>query len=250
MVMKAILKSLDDLPEALHEHYAEQDDGTFRLDVESVGDFELVNMKNVRHTTRRLHELKERYKVGEDGEYLDPKAALEAMQRVTELEALGEDAEARVQEKLEAHKRKLTDDFTSKLTAKDTEIAGLIKDLEKREIDQTVDKVMAEKKCPAVLRKEVRSRVEMKRQADGSWSKRFLDEDGMESPTIDSLGDLVDHVKTKFADQVVFPDAPSGSGGSGSSGGSGGAKTVRSSDQDALGSSLEDIASGKVTVVD
>ncbi|MEQ8767201.1 MAG: hypothetical protein RL885_25040 [Planctomycetota bacterium] len=81
MGLKRQVSSLEDVPEALHDQYKEQDDGTYVLDVEDdpkVGEFRSRNIQLDRRT-KELEAQLERYKGVDPEKY---RKALEALEKI------------------------------------------------------------------------------------------------------------------------------------------------------------------------
>lgn len=129
-MLKAIIDSLDSIPEALRAEYkagtAEAGtEGKFVLDVEGVGGFQLENvdgLKTALSSERTAHnQTKEKVKAFGD---LDPKTAKDAVTKIQELGTLDpkKDVDRLVEEKLNAQLGQIRDQHNGDLSKKDASI--------------------------------------------------------------------------------------------------------------------------------
>jgi hypothetical protein len=117
MALKQLLKSLDEVPEAIREHYVKDGDG-FKLTVDGEGD-DLGKIKGAlskereraQELERSLAELKR--SMGD----LDPAKAREALAKVQELEDKKLLDEGKIEEVILARTERMRDDWTAKETA-------------------------------------------------------------------------------------------------------------------------------------
>jgi len=128
MALKAILDSLDSVPEGLKEHYKKGDDGKFRLDAEGVEDVTglksaLEKERNERKTTAQtLSQLKEQ--LGD----LDPVKAREALKKLQEIEDKKLIDAGKIDEVVAQRMERATQDFETQKKAFNGQIEAISKD--------------------------------------------------------------------------------------------------------------------------
>lgn len=165
MALEAKLSTLDGVPEALHEHYAQQSDGTFRLVAKGV-EYE-EDVKGLKTALERERE--ERRKAKERLEQLgdvDPE----------EYRRLKEEAEERETGKLkdkgefEALRARLEERHQKAVESKEQEIQRRDRFIERLLVDNEIDKAMDEVKVLPEHRRAVRALLKESRpqvKADG-----------------------------------------------------------------------------------
>ena len=128
MALKAVLDSLDAIPEGLREHYKKGDDGKFRLEAEGVEDVTglksaLEKERNDRKTTaQKLKELTEQ--LGD----LDPVKAREALKKLQELEDKKLIDSGKIDELLAQRTERMQADHNNQVAAFKKNIDNLTKD--------------------------------------------------------------------------------------------------------------------------
>lgn len=263
MALKALLDNLDGLNEAIQAEYTKTDDGKFRLNVEPVGGMALENVEGLKSTLGKVKRERDDFKskVANFGD-LDPDKARDALVKVEELSAIDPEKEADklANKKVEAMKTQLAEKHAAELKTSIDKNDSLTHQLEGVMIDQAATKSIADRKGSIdLLLPHVRSQARLKTRDDGAFFVEVIDDHG--NPRIgDSNGNAmtIDQLVESMSQSDAFARAFDGSGASGggaaSNSGStanrGGAKTIRFDDQEAMSANIEDIAQGKVTVVE
>src|ERR1051326_2181034 len=133
MALKAILDSLDSVPEGLREHYKKHDDGKYRLDAEGVED--VGGLKSAlekertesKTTAQKLKELTEQ--LGD----LDPVKAREALTKLQEMEDKKMISEGKVDELVQQKIERAKADWENQKQGFNKSIGDLQKEVEKRD---------------------------------------------------------------------------------------------------------------------
>ncbi len=276
-MLKAILSEAEvgALPEALKSEYRKQDDGTFILDVGSVGGFVLEDVTGLRtalSTERKLREDAERAFKKQKAEVgdIDLPAAREALIKIEELG--GADGDEKRKKEIEAIRSglelKFGKDKQSLETAAAKQSADAAAELKtvagqlssEMITSRAVQAISAAKGSPVLLTPIIAQRAKAIRQDDGSFDVRIYDAGGNEllSKTPGSvkpmtIKEFVDGLKEDATYAAAF-EGSSASGAGGTRSGTGGTPTgtrkIAKSDHAAQSASIEDIASGKAVVVD
>lgn len=231
MAVKTVIDNLEDVSEALREHYVATSDGKFRLDgVEDVSGLKsaLEREKEERRQAKaRLDRLKD----------IDPEEFLR----------LKKDVEERENEKLarKGEYEKMLSQTTAKhkteLEKREDSIKSLRSALEANLIDAEATRAIASAKgVPELLLPHVRSSVRVVEE-DGKFLAKVVDKDG--NPRIgDASGSpmTVNQLVAEMRSSEVFGRAfegtgATGSGASNSNGGRAGQKTINRTAFDALG---------------
>jgi hypothetical protein len=181
MALKAILEKIDDAPEALREHYTEQD-GKFVLSVEPVGGYALEDVSGLKsalgkeRTTRENLE-KEVVKYKD----LDPDRARAALAELDELKKIdpSKEADKIANGKFEAAKVQLLEQHTKEVKAKDDRIATLTGAVDGLTRKQQATLALAEAKGSVeLLLPHVLAHTRVKEADDGSFSVEVVDAAG------------------------------------------------------------------------
>lgn len=249
MALKAVLASIDGLPDSVKSEYTKGDDGRFYLSVDGIDEMPaVVGLKQAKQT------------ILDEKKILQAKFDALGVSTPEEIQALKDGAKANNSEKvtqLENQLRQVSENsqreiLTAKEDAKKEQDAAR-RYFEDAEIGRALGAAKGE---PELLNHIIRQHIKTERGEDGAFRLQVLGKDGQ--PRIkDSannpfgLDDLVGELKTNPKYQVAF--APEGAGGSGAretggAGGGTGVKSVRANDMEAFGNNLEAIAKGEVTV--
>jgi hypothetical protein len=226
MSLAAIIKqeAFDKLPEAIRPEYKKQDDGSYLLDVTPVNDFALENVKGLKSALSAERAAKDTALGGLKAfEGLDAQAARAALEKIKNLGELP--TEGKVKEQIEAIKKQLEDKHKGELSAKDTLVSKLTKQLEKLLVESAAMKAISENKGNIeLLLPHVRNNVRMKQLENGEFVVEVVDKDGVVriSPATGqtgnmSIAELVQEMKTKDTYAPAFEGT--GASGSGATGG-------------------------------
>lgn len=181
MALKAILEKLDDAPEALREHYTEQD-GKFVLGVESVGGYALEDvhgLKSALGAERTSRENLERLVV--KFKDLDPDKARAALTELEELKKLDPEKEADriANSKFENAKAQLLEKHGAELTSRDQRINQLSAAVDGLTRKQQATLALAEAKGSVeLLLPHVLAHTRVKEAEDGSFTVEVVDAKG------------------------------------------------------------------------
>lgn len=154
MAIKAILDSLDNVPDALKAEYKAGTAGTptegkFVLDVEGVGGFALENVEGLKNalSTERTNVAAEKAR-SKAFEGMDPVEAKNALEKIKELGTLDpkKDVDRLVQEKLDAQLETIRNNHNADLSKKDGSIKARDALLESTFKTEAVVKALAEAK--------------------------------------------------------------------------------------------------------
>lgn len=210
MALKAILESLDGLPDAVKSEYKKGDDGKFHLDVEGIDDHPSVGaLKRAKD-----YEKSERQKVAKQ---------LGDLQ--AQLEALTEERDGLLKGAIpKGDVDKLEGSWKQKLAAREKELSDQINGLTSHLNTMLVDNVaqgLATKisKVPELMLPHIKGRLKAE-FVDGKPTTRILDKDG--NPSALTVADLEKELFTNptFA-PIIIGSKASGSGAEGGHGGSG-----------------------------
>lgn len=233
MAIKAIIEKLEDVPEALREHYTEKD-GKFLLGVEPVGGFALEDVTGLKSAlgaerTQRERLEKDVIKFKD----LDPDRARAALTELEELKKIdpANEADKIANTKFEAAKAQLIDKHTQDLAARDQRIGKLTGAVAELMIDAVATAGLAEAKgAVELLLPHVRAHTRVKETDDGKFVVEVIDKDG-NARIGDSKGspmgikDLIAEMRKSDTYARAFEgDGHSGGGAEGGGGAGGGGK--------------------------
>lgn len=245
MVMAAILKSLDNLDESLHEHYTEKD-GRFILDVQPVEGFALEDVTNLKKTVKKEREdRQEAQRLLKSYDGLDAEEAAKAIAKLAELGDLNDlDLDKKVKDQVAAHehqlqtkfdaeKKKYTEKTMAELEALRNEQSLMTTQLKEQMVRaEGARAIAAHKGSAALLLPVVESRARMVKDPEtGRYKTQILDANGeprmtMKSGSHDEMGieEFVGEVLKVDENYARAFDGTSSSGGgaSGSDAGGGG----------------------------
>lgn len=148
MGLKAIVETIDAVPEAVRSFYTETD-GKFILQVEPVGGYALEDVEGLKGTFGK--EMTLRKKLEKDllkFKDIDPDKARDALARLEELGNIDptKEADKIVSERLEAAKRQLLEKHGEEVKTRDGRIGQLTKTVESLLIDQAATVALVEAK--------------------------------------------------------------------------------------------------------
>lgn len=261
MKLKRTITDINAVPEALREYYT-KDGENYILDADDsdlkdkVSEFRTNNIE----LRRKQEIIQSQLDAFKDIDPTKVPAAMEAMRKLEELEEQNLISEGKMDEVLAQRTERMRADYEGKTTAlqdalgKATEQSGLYKgQLSDVLIDSRISQAMAD---VGVMRKGAITDILSRARRD--W---VVDEEGKLTPMRDGKVLYGKEATVPITPEEwgagVYHDAPylfeanAGGGSGGGSGGSGGhTGQVNMSDQAGLNANLEDIASGKVVVVD
>ncbi len=260
MTLKAVVKSLDGVPETLHEFYKKGDDGRFYIDAEGVDDLpSVIGLKTSRDNALREKKATQDKLASFEG--VDPEAHRKLVAEAEKARKDGLMAKGDVAELTKAHEAELAQ--VRDKAAKEVEAAKENGEKESGAAQryfraaEITAAVSAEKGSPDLLGHVIEQVTKVELSEDGDFRLVVLDESG--SPRIKdsggtpfTLGDLVTEMKSQDRYGRAF-DA-SGSSGSGSEQGSvkergaNGVRTLKNPSPVEFGRNVEAIAKGEITV--
>lgn len=258
MTLSASLTSLEGIAEELRDHYV-QKDGEYVLQVKSVNGLELANVQGLRNTVKTLRgEMEEIQGKVKTFDGLDPIVAREAMTKLKSIEE-GKyefDKDESFMQRLESERKKMAQKHNGEKEILEKQNNTLRSTLRQVFVEDVATKAIGEKKGNIrLLLPHMKSRMEAEEYEPGKFRTIILDKDGQKD--IDAQGQSVTVNALMDEMEVEFPEAFPGPGSSGlgggddkkgKEGGAGTKKVIPKSDQDAMNSNLEDIASGKAVV--
>lgn len=257
MTLRAVVASLEDIPEAVREEYKEGDDGRFYLQVHGVDEMPAVRglKQNKTDLLREKKELQEQL----DAIGMTPEEIAELKERA---ESAGdEDVEAvrnELQGKIDSVQKKAKEEIEAAQRKADDAVAAA----ENYFIESTVNEALSEHEGnPKLLSHVLRDQIKAERVEGDNGRMKFravvLGEDGQ--PRIkSSSGDpfTPSDLAAEFREKPDYAGAFKGTGNVGSGteptggGGPAGSKKVSWGDDRAISENLEDIAAGKVAVTE
>lgn len=210
MALKAILESLDGLPDAVKPEYKKGDDGKFHLDVEGIDDHPGVGaLKRAKD-----YEKSERQK-----------AAKQLSDLQTQLDALTEERDGILKGAIpKVDVEKLENSYKEKLNKREKElsdqIGALTGNLQTMLVDNVAQSIAIKiSRAPDLMLPHIKARLKAEFN-EGKAVTRVLDEDG--NPSASSIEDLQKELFTNpiFA-PIIIGSKASGSGADGGHGGQG-----------------------------
>lgn len=261
MSMKAIVPTLDEIPELLREHYRDREQGGYILQVDVIGGFALEDVAGLKETLANTREKlrKSREKLEQFGD-IEPSDAKHAMEKIGEMASWT--PEDKVKQQIEARERQLVERHKKEKVDSESKVTRLKAALEKNLITTAATSAIARHRgVPELLLPVVERHVKMVESSDGEFSAQVVTKDG--TPQISTKTGSVDPMTIdEFVENLrSSPDfgrafegtGASGSGSSGttaSTGFKGGKGRLQSGDQEGLNRNIESIASGKTVVND
>jgi hypothetical protein len=181
MAIRAIIDKLDDAPEAIREHYAEQD-GKFVLSVEPVNGYSLEDVSGLKSALgkeRTTRETLERQVVAFKD--LDPDKAREALAKLEELGNLdpAKEADKIANTKFEAAKAQLLEKHAQEISQRDERNAKLSGAMDKLVRQAAATSAIAEAKGSVeLLLPHVLAATRVKETEDGDFIVEVVDAKG------------------------------------------------------------------------
>lgn len=228
MSLKAVVESIDVVPEAVRGFYQETD-GKFILQVEPVDGYALEDVQGLKTTLGK--EMTLRKKLEKDVvrfKDIDPEKAREALSRLEELGNLdpAKEADKIANTKFEAAKAQLLDKHKGEIEAREGKIGSLTKTIESLLIDANATAAIAEAKGSVeLLLPHVQKHTRVREAEGGKYLVEVVDKDGNArignakgDPM--TISDLVQEMRRSDAFGRAFEG--SGQSGSGKQPGNGG----------------------------
>jgi len=263
MALKAIIAEAEHtkLPEAVQKEYTKRDDGTFMLDVEVTQGFGLENVDGLkkaleaeRGTARKLTATLKSF------EGLDPAAARAAVAKVVEMEKW--DPEKEVAEKIKAREEQLVKKHQDELTAVKGKADSYFNQMKQDKVTAAITAAVTEHKGSVDLLLPIIERHVKLREADnGTLVVEVVDDkgqprvgDGQGNPM--TIPQFVAELRStdRFARAFDGTGSTGSGAGGGSAGGGGGpgpkGRTTKTITSKEIGSNLEAVASGDMSVAD
>ncbi len=262
------------LDATLQGHYKKLEAGSFRLDVGSVGGFELQDVSGLKKARgmeqAQVKNLEAKAKaLGEKFGDLDPEEAREAMRVLGEMgglegnEKLQKELAAKVEaaeKKFVADKKTLETGWAKTATEYEEANAALTTQLTKELISsEAVQAITSEGGSVKLLLPIVEKHCKVEKQDNGSFAVRIYDDEGV--PFLSTKqgstdpGTVVEYVSEMKKSKDYAPGfagtnaSGAGGGRAGQTRGPGG-KTTITREQASSGDFIEELASGKVTVAE
>jgi hypothetical protein len=179
-MLKAVVETIDAVPEAVRGFYQETD-GKFFLQVEPVDGYALEDVSGLKNTLGKEMTLRKRLEKDVlKFKDLDPDRAREALAKLEELGNIDplKEADKIVSERLEAAKKQLLEKHGEELKTRDGRIGQLTKTVESLLIDQAATAALAEAKGSVELLLPHVQRHTRVREADGKYFVDVVDKDG------------------------------------------------------------------------
>jgi hypothetical protein len=181
MALKALVETIDVVPEAARGFYKEAD-GKFILDVEPVAGFSLEDVSGLKSTLGK--EMTLRKKLEKDVvkfKDIDPDKAREALAKLEELGNFdpAKDADKIVNERLEAAKRQIVEKHGEEIKVREGRIGALTKAVESLLVDQVATAALAESKGSIeLLLPHVQRHARVREDSNGKFIVDVVDKDG------------------------------------------------------------------------
>jgi len=219
MPLKAVVETIDAVPEAERSLYAEHE-GKFVLQVEPVNGYALENVEGLKTTfSKEMTKRKELEKTLLKYKDIDPERAREALARLEELGNIDptKEADKIISERLEAAKRQLVEKHNKDMEPLQGRIGHLTKTVESLLVDQNATAEIAEAKGSVpLLLPHVKANTRV-REVDGRYVVEVVDKDG-NARIGNSNGDLmtIKQLVQEMRQSEAFGRAFEGSGHTGS----------------------------------
>lgn len=230
MSLKAVVETIDAVPEAMRGLYAEND-GKFILQVEPVDGFALEDVSGLKSTlgkemTRRKALEKDVLKFKD----IDPDKAREALAKLEELGNIDptKEADKIANTKFEAAKAQLLERHNGELQTRDGKIGKLTKTVENLLIDQAATAALADAKGSVdLLLPHVQRHTRVRENDDGTFAVEVVDKagnarigNGKGDPM--TIKELVQEMRQSDAFGRAFEGSGQSGGGTPPGGGGGG----------------------------
>lgn len=258
MALAARLTTLDGLPDAIRAEYKPDPNGGFILDVTPKDGFELSNVTglktaletertNVRTATERLRAFGD----------IDPNVAREAVSKLDEIKNF--DPDKKVTEAIKVREQDIHRQWSGKLTEAEKTNKALMAQLNAELVTRAaVQAISGAKGNVDLLLPHVTSQLQMTQNGE-NFVVRVVGRDGRErvgGPNGEpmTISQLVESMRSQDAFAPAFAATNSGGGATNNngraSGGGTSPKAIRWNDSEAIGANLEEIAAGKVQILD
>ncbi|WP_029581949.1 hypothetical protein [Bradyrhizobium sp. URHD0069] len=180
MALKAIVETIESVPEAARGFYKENE-GKFILEVEPVDGFGLEDVSGLKNTLGKEMTLRKRLEKDVlKFKDIDPDKARDALARLEELGNIDptKEADKIVSERLEAAKRQLLEKHGEEIKTRDGRIGQLTKTVEGLLIDQSATAALAESKGSVELLLPHVQKHTRVREDNGRFVVEVVDKDG------------------------------------------------------------------------
>ena len=261
MALDPILDSAESIPEGLTDHYSQRDDGKFVLNVNANSGMELSDTSALKSALSKersaAQDAAKRLKAFEG---LDAQAARDALSKVQEIAEFN--PEQKVEEAIKAREKQIFAKHASEIDVVKNESNALRTQLSDTLVTSAAAKAIANSKGSVdLLLPHVLRNTRMRQNDAGQFVVEVIDGDGNQrigdaqgNPM--TIPQLVDEMRASETFSRAFE--ASGAAGTGATGSSpsstparaSGSKTISRSDFKSMNASLEQIASGEITVVD
>lgn len=218
MALKAIVESLDSLPEGIREHYVEKD-GKFVLGVEPVGGFALEDVTGLKTALGKERGSREALeKASAKWKDLDPDKARDALAKLEELADIDpkKEADKIAAAKVEAIRSQFVESHKKELKAREAVIANHRSQIERLLIDAEATSALAEAKGSVdLLLPHIRSAARVIEREDGSFGVEIASKEG--GPRVNGSGQnmTIKELVQEMRQSEVFGRAFDASGQSG-----------------------------------
>lgn len=181
MSLKAVVETIDVVPEAIRGFYQEHD-GKFILQVEPVDGYALEDVAGLKSTLGK--ELTLRKKLEKDVlkfKDIDPEKARDALAKLEELSSIdpAKEADKIANTKFEAAKAQLLERHNGELQSRDGKIGKLTKTVESLLIDQAATAALADAKGSVdLLLPHVQRHTRVRENDDGTYVVEVIDKSG------------------------------------------------------------------------
>ena len=258
MALPARLATLDGLSDAIRAEYKADPNGGFVLDVIPKDGYELSNVTGLKTAleTERTNARTLNERVRQFGD-IDPAVAREAVAKLDEIKNF--DPDKKVSEAIKVREQEIHRQWSGKVTAAETTNKALMAQLNAELVTRAaVQAISSAKGNVDLLLPHVTSQLQMSQQGDG-FVVRVVGRDGRErvgGPNGEpmTIAQLVETMRSQDAFAPAFAASTSGGAGASSGGKTSGGGTppraVKWNDSAAIGANLEDIAAGKVEILD
>ena len=275
MGLKAVIKSLEDVEEAVRGLYVKGQDGRFFLDVDAVEGVALENVDGLRNTVKATRDERDALAIKTkafDG--IDPDKARDALKKVGEMDDWNPEKknaeyikrrEIQMTEQFDGQRKQLKAEFDTQLSESETKSKQLFAQLSESMIVQESLKLLpAITDAPHLMLSHIKERTRLVPADNGTHSvevinpvtgdMRYSTKPGA-SMTPMGLDELVGEIAVDPMFELIVK-TQGASGGSGSTQSQsritipGGVKRVKSSDAKAMSENMEGIANGTVVVED
>jgi len=217
-MLKAIIDTVDGLPDAVKEHYKQGDDGKYVLTVEAVNGFSLEDVTGLKNALGKERSTRESLeKAAAKFKDLDPDKAREALAKLAELSEIDpkKEADKLAQVKVDAIKAQLLESHSKDIKARDEALSTYRSQIEKLLVDSAATAALAEAKGSVdLLLPHIRNAARVV-EKDGVFAVEIVSPDG--APKVNAKGDnmSIKELVAEMRQSDVFGRAFEASGNSG-----------------------------------